>query len=51
MREEVKPEQRPHPPAELLADDLFYITLAPAPDLSAWMQDQILAEDGAIHGT
>lgn len=30
-------------------DELIYTTLAPAPELSAWAQDTILAEDGPLH--
>ncbi|MFT0533258.1 hypothetical protein ACMHYJ_10600 [Castellaniella hirudinis] len=40
---------RPAPPQALLADDLFHMILAPAPDLDARTQDSILAEDGPIH--
>lgn len=40
---------RPAPPQEMLADDLFHTILAPAPDLAAWAQKTILAEDGQIH--
>jgi len=40
---------RPVPPQALLADDLLYTTLAPAPEISAWAHDTILAEDGPLH--
>lgn len=30
-------------------DELIYTTLAPAPELSAWAQATILAEDGPLH--
>lgn len=40
---------RPAPPSEMLADDLFDMVLVPAPDVSAWAQDTILAEGGQIH--
>ncbi|MCS3504470.1 putative metallopeptidase [Achromobacter sp. JUb104] len=39
---------RPKPPAALLADDLLYTCLTPAPELLAWVQDSILAEDGPL---
>lgn len=40
---------RPAPPDELLADDLLYPRLTPAPELLAWVQDCILADDGPLH--
>lgn len=40
---------RPTPPAALLADDLFYAILAPAPELGVWAQEIILSEDGPLH--
>lgn len=41
--------RRPTPPATLAPDDLFSTILAPAPELSAWAQETILAEDSPLH--
>jgi hypothetical protein len=40
---------RQTPPDSLLSPDLFYTILMPASNLGAWVQANILAEDGAIH--
>ena len=40
---------RPAPPDYLLADDLPYARLAPAPELIAWVQACILADGGPLH--
>lgn len=43
---------RPVPPADLMpdsAEDLSCIRLAPAPEIGAWIQNTILAEDGPLH--
>jgi len=41
--------RRPIPPTTSLLDDLSGVRLVPAPDLAAWVQAAVLAEDGLIH--
>lgn len=38
---------RPTPPEP--AEDMFYAILMPAPEIGAWVQSTILAEDGPLH--
>lgn len=43
---------RPIPPADLVSDSLdgpLYDRLVPAPEIALWVQDTILADDGALH--
>lgn len=40
---------RPAPPYDLLAGDLPYARLAPAPELLAWVHDCILVDAGPLH--
>ncbi|WP_050485105.1 putative metallopeptidase [Bordetella bronchiseptica] len=40
---------RPGPPSALLDEAALYTILAPAPEVSAWAQEAILADDGPLH--